>query len=230
MISQTIQKLLLTLITVSLIVATIGYSGKSGISLKQPVVYKAEFHPKYICKDEPIITFTWSEKYFQRLEIHKANGGPLLVLQSDQGSVTTPPITPDMLPLRAKAVAGKKSLPVPLLLHNVDQYLWTMPYPSDTENGGQLEAEFSRVEQNINEDGTYTTIQVYDLFQEFTDFTWQIPGDDFSQKVRLTKIHNSNDYPLIVSGHGIRETTIDPNEVFTVKKVVSPAGQWTLKF
>ena len=230
MVNPVIKKSVASGFCILLMVVSLGCGGRQSLFENQPSISQAEFHPKYICGDEPIVTFSWAGRNFDRLEIHKATGGALLVLQSQQGKVTTPPITPEMLPLQATAFLRKESVPHPLLLINIDKPIWTMPYPSATENGSELESKFSRVEQEKQEDGTYKTVQIHDLFQEFDSFTWQIPGNDFSQKAVLEKIRNASDYPLIISGHGIAgEKTIDPNAIINVQKSTQPAGEWVLK-
>lgn len=196
----------------------------------QPEITKAEFYPKYICAEEPTVTFTWEGRNFERLEILKNTGEPLLVLRSKEGTVTTPPITPDILPLQANAYLREKIVSHPVELVNIDQPTWTMPYPSTSENGGELESEFSRVEQESIPEGAYKTVKIFDLFQEFDSFTWQVPSNDFSEKAVLTKIKNASEFTLIISGRGIKKRVIKPNTVIDVPKASHPAGEWVLRF
>jgi hypothetical protein len=225
------SKTILSLLTALLITFSLGCNKDYSLFRKDPVVTQAEFHPKYICSDDPVITITRAGSGFDRFEIYRATGEIILALQSSQGRVTLPPITPDSLPLQAAAYAGSQSTPQDVILVNVDQPAWTKPYASLSENGSEITAQFARVDQEKTEEGAYKTIQIYDLYQEFDSFTWKIPANDFSKKVVLKKVKNAGHFPIIVSGHGIRgRHQLDPNMSIDVTTPIPPAGEWTLKF
>ena len=144
----------LSIVCILFTMTSLGCVSGQSIFKRRPEITKAEFSPKYICTNEPKVTFTWAGNNFDRLEILKATGEPLLILRSDQGSMTTPPITSEMLPLQAKAYMWKESISFPVELANIDKPTWSIPYPSASENGRELQAEFTRVEQEVDQEGT----------------------------------------------------------------------------
>jgi len=223
------MKQLLISIGVMAIMACVGCSGQSSLFKRTPVVTQAECFPKYLGEDNASITFEWEGSNFSRLEVITVAGDPILILRSPQGNVTTPPITSDMLPLQAIAWWKDESVAVPLELAITDNPTWTQSYASVQENGGEIELKFSRVEQEPASDGKYQTIKIYELFQEFDSFTWKIPEKDFANNVALEKVKNASEYPLIISGHGIKKETIEPNAVFSVPNDTQLTGEWTLK-
>jgi hypothetical protein len=213
-----------------LLMACLGCSGQGSFFKKSPVITQAEFFPKYIGENTNTVTFEWEGQNFSRLEVITAAGDPFLVLRSPQGSVTTPPISSDILPLQAVAWRKGEGVAVPIELTIAEKPTWTQPYVSVQENGGDLEPKFSRVVQEPGQDGTYKTIKVYDLYQAFESFTWDIPDADFSDDVVLQKVKNASEYPLIISGRGIKERTVAPDSVLVVPANTPLGGEWTLKF
>lgn len=214
--------------SVLVIVSCLGCSGKVFLFNKTPVITRAECFPKYIADNGTEVTFEWEASHFNHLEIVTSSGDPLLILRSSQGSVTTPPNTSDLLPLQAVAWRKDQGVTVPVELAITGNATWTQPYASVRKNGGDLESIFSRVEQEQTQERTYNMIKVYDLFQEFHSFTWTIPDADFSNDVKLEKIKNASEYPLIISGCGIKERAVAPDSIFKVPDNTPLGGEWTL--
>lgn len=216
-------------VVVMAIMACVGCSQQSTLFQRTPLLTQAECFPQYLGQESDSVTFAWQGRNFKRLEVLTAAGDPILILRAPEGSVTTPPITSEMLPLQAVAWWKDQGTTVPINLAVTEKPVWTKPYASVAENGGELESKFSRVEQERNPEGVFQTVKVYELFQQFDSFTWEIPENHFGDNVALEKIRNAGVVPLIVSGKGITSKTLEPNGVFTVPDNTQLTGAWTLK-
>ncbi len=167
-----------------------------GIFGPDPEVKSFDFHPMYFCSGDEI-TVTWDTRDIDKIELRTNSGEVKLSTVWPSGTLTTPPIDKNMLPLRVRGYVGDdyEEREVDNLI-NIDNPTWTASIPSDDEVSvpDSLRRVLAYNDEVMLADGSRQVIPVYKLYLTYRGFYWR-KGDEgsipsFSQKAKIDKIRN----------------------------------------
>lgn len=204
------------------------------VSCAPPLIFVSEFRPNTICSGEKA-TFHWVTNGISRVSLTDKKGTPLFNVEGAQhtshGSITLE-VKEGMLPLKCRAYNAQMRSAVDVDLFIVEKPVWTKSYFSIRED--HTATDFEKIGGNDLMPRPWSEVcgpderwgGEYTVYRTYTGFTWQIPGSDFSDNIRVVAIRNDANQEMNFIGPGGLNVTLAAGATHSFSEGVRPGDTW----
>ena len=195
-------------------------------------IKEVKYYPKYFCSGESIF-FEVKGININKIRIQKVDGSNLLEMLGESGMGTTPPMRAQWLPLSVKVFSsfGNREESLEDRIFSIDNESWTDIYMSSSEilEGNIILDHVENVQEFDSATNSLVDLKIYDVYQKFAGFQWEIPLTDFAIRAALLEVKNEGVQSLVFRLPG-GDQTVPPGQSASISGFPYPSGRITARY